>query len=68
MKAVAWIIINEKEDNDSALIEKIIELGYTATHIFRDGVMQVYQVDMSDDDLTMLKITVPFIHVNKQDE
>jgi hypothetical protein len=65
VKATAWVIITE--ENDSTLVEKIIELGYTATHIFRDKNIQVYQVDMLPEDLVMLKMTVPSVSVNTKD-
>lgn len=65
MKAVAWIIVTE--ENESALVEKIEELGYKATHIFRDKHIQVYQVDMLPEDLVMLKMTVPSVSVNAKD-
>lgn len=66
MKAIAWIIVTD--ENESALVEKIEELGYKSTNIFRDNNIQVYQVDMLPEDLVMLKMSIPFVSVNVTDE
>lgn len=61
MKATAWITV--RDENEFVFLEKIIDLGYEPIHVFRSAILQVYRVDMTEEDLTMLKISVPYIEI-----
>lgn len=62
MKAIVHLKVDEK--NNSALLDKVIELGYVAMHVWTSPTYQIYQVDMTEDDLMVLRLSVPFLKVN----
>jgi hypothetical protein len=66
MKAVVHIVVGE--DSNSLLLDKVAELGYVTTHVWTSPTFQVYQINMTEEDLIMLRLMVPTLEVTVVDE
>jgi len=62
MKAVVYMQVDDL--SNSLLLDKIIELGYVAMHVWVGDTFQVYQVEMTSEDLMVLRLSVPFFQID----
>jgi len=62
MKAVVYMQVDDL--SNSLLLDKIIELGYVAMHVWVGDTFQVYQVEMTSEDLMVLRLSVPFLQID----
>lgn len=62
MKAVVYMQVDDT--NNSQLLDKINELGCSATHMLVVTGFMVYQVEMTQEELIVLKLSVPFLQVD----
>ena len=62
MRAIVYMQVDE--ENNSLLLDKVAELGYVAMHVWTSDTFQIYQVNMDEDHLMLLRLSVPFLRIN----
>jgi hypothetical protein len=63
----AYIYLHVSLDDRYILLEKINELGYKADNYIKGDTFQVYLVEMSLNDLVMLKLSIPSLEISLRD-
>lgn len=60
----AYVYLHAEFSHRDDLVDKIIELGYTAKSCIRGDAYVVYQVEMDLEDLVILKLCIPSLEVD----
>lgn len=65
MKSIVYMQVDDESSSD--LLDKITELGYekTSRHVWGGHGFQIYRVEMTEEDLVLLRLAVPFIQIDK---
>jgi len=69
MKSIVYMQVDDEDSFD--LLDKITELGYekisrhVSTRSLGGHGFQIYCVEMTEEDLVLLRLAVPFIQIDK---